>query len=318
MVQEAREKRKFIELSAFTTFDNVDVKVFAHIIEGARNGPMLYVGAATHGNELQGVEICRRLAQQVQSDALAGKLIVVPIQNPMAYRHRVRLNPVDGKDLDRLYPGSADGTATNRLAWTLYSELASQADCVVDLHSGGIGSMNVPHIYVPPRKPTRTQHTCLELAKAFGGDVLIDTQPGVDYHFDLDHPSPYYCNTQGAAGLYPELGEGGRVDEYYVDFGLRGVKNVLRKLGMLEGSVERQGKQKVVTRTAVVLAKTSGILIRKYELGQEVKKGDLMAKVVGVFNGYEEIFAPADGLVQWTVTFGNVCAGEHICWIGEN
>ncbi len=318
MCADATGRRALAEFGAFVTMDGAEVDVRAHVLEGAERGPSVYVGAATHGNELHGVEICRRLAEEIDSHMLHGKLIIVPVQNPMAFKHRVRLNPIDEKDLDRLYPGSEDGTATERLAHTLYAKLASTADCVIDLHSGGTGSMNVPHIYVPPLKPTRTRYASLDLAKAFGADVIIDTQPGVDYHFDLVHLSPFFCNSQGAAGLYPELGEGGRVDEYYVHFGLTGVKNVLRKLGMLSGEIEEQGKQKLVTRTSVVRALTSGILLRKYQLGQEVKKGDLIAEVAGVFGGREEIIAPSDGVVQWSVTFGNVGAGEQIAWIGHN
>ena len=318
MSQNARGTRRLVEFPAFVTMDGAEVRIPAHIFEGDAAGPTVYVGAATHGNELQGVEICRRLAQELDPKSLQGKLIVVPVQNPMAFKHRVRLNPIDGKDLDRLYPGMPDGTATERLAHTLYSKLASTADVVIDLHSGGIGSMNIPHIYVPSKKPTRTEHTSLELAKAFGADVLIHTEPSVDYHFDLEHLSPYCCNSHGAAGLYPEMGEGGRVSEHYVEFGLRGVKNVLRKLGMLTGAVEEQGRQKVATRTSVTQTKTSGILLRRYELGQEVRKGEVMAEVVGVFGGREEILAPTDGTIHWTVTFGNIGAGEHVAWLAHN
>ena len=314
----AKGQRRLVEFPAFITMDGIEVKFLAHIFEGGGAGPTVYVGAATHGNELQGVEICRRLAEELDPKSLKGNLIVVPVQNPMAFKHRVRLNPIDGKDLDRLYPGTPEGTATERLANTLYSKLASTADVVIDLHSGGIGSMNIPHIYVPSKKPTRTKHTSLELAKAFGADVLIDTKPGVDYHFDLEHLSPYCCNSHGAAGLYPEMGEGGHVSEHYVQFGLRGVKNVLRKLGMLSGAVEEQGKQRVATRTSVARTKTSGILLTRYELGQEVRKGEVIAEVVGVFGGREEILAPTDGIIHWTVTFGNIGAGEHVAWLAHS
>jgi predicted deacylase len=318
MTTRSKGTKNLVEFPTFVTMDNTQVNVFAHVIQGSGDGPNVYVGAATHGNELQGVEVCRRLAEEIEPSSLSGKLIVVPLQNPVAFRHRVRLNPIDGKDLDKLYPGRENGTATERLAYTLYSKLAATADVVIDLHSGGVGSINIPHIYIPSIPPKRTKFTSLELGKAFGVDVLIDTKPSIDYHFDLEHPSPYFCNVQGSAGLYVELGEGGRVDEHYVQFALRGVKNVLRKLGMLDGSIEEQGRRKVVTRTSVVRSKTCGILLRHYELGQEVQKDTPIADVVGVFGGREEILAPSDGIVQWTVTLGNIDAGQDIAWLGHN
>jgi len=148
--------------------DNTQVNVFAHVIQGSGDGPNVYVRVATHGNELQGVEVCRRLAEEIEPSTLSGKLIVVPLQNPVAFRHRLRLNPIDGKDLDKLYPGRENGTATERLAYTLYSKLAADADVVIDLHSGGVGSISIPHIYLPSIPPRRTKFTSLELAKAFG------------------------------------------------------------------------------------------------------------------------------------------------------
>lgn len=318
MTASPKGMKSLIEFPAFVTMDNAQVNVLAHVIQGSQSGPSLYVGAGTHGNELQGVEACRRLADEIEPAALSGQLVVVPLQNPVAFRHRLRLNPVDGKDLDRLYPGSDHGTATERLAYTLYSKLAATADVVIDLHSGGVGSINIPHIYAPSIPPKRTKSTSLELGKAFGAEVLIDTKPSIDYHFDLEHPSPYFCNVQGSAGLYVELGEGGRVDEHYVQFALRGVKNVLRKLGMLGGVIEEQGRRRVVTRTSVVRSKTSGILLRHFEVGQEVRKDTSIADVVGVFGGREEIPAPSDGIVQWAVTLGNIDAGEDIAWLGHN
>jgi len=313
-----KETKDLIEFPAFVGMDGTQVHVLAHVIQGTKAGSTVYVGSATHGNELQGVEVCRRLAEEIKPHNLNGKLIIVPLQNPIAFMHRVRLNPIDGKDLDIVYPGRSDGTATERLAFTLYSKLATNADLVIDLHSGGIGSINVPHIYVPSIPPTRTEFSSLELAKAFGADVLIDTQASIDYHFDLVHLSPFFCNAQGASGLYVELGEGGKVDDYCVQFAMKGVRNVMRKLGMLSGEVEEQGKQKVVTRTSVVRATTSGILLKHYELGQEVRKHELMADVMGIHGGRESILAPCDGVVQWTVTFGNIHEGGDIAWLGHN
>jgi len=311
-------QRKLVEIPAFTTLDGVSINVNAYVITGFDEGHTLYVGAATHGNEIQGVEACRRLAENIRPEEVHGTLIIVPVQNPMAFKHRVRLNPIDGKDLDRLYPGGSDGTATEKLADVLYTSLASKADCVIDLHAGGFGSKNVPHIYVPATEPTRTSFDSLELAKAFGADVLIHTQPGVDYHFDLEHLSPFYCNTRGAAGLYPEIGEGGYVDEAFVEFYVTGVKNVMRKLKMLKGAVQQQGKLRVATRTTIIRASTAGILKRRFELGQEVQKGDLVAEIFGLWGGHEEVRAPVAGVIQWSVTFGTISAGEHIAWMSHN
>jgi len=297
--------------------DGASVDLLVHQFSGPSPGPSLYVGASTHGNELQGVEILRQLAKELNPATLRGNVTFIPIQNPLAFQNRVRLNPIDGKDLDIVYPGREDGSATEKLASVLFSKFASKANCVIDLHSGGICSKNIPHIYVPSEIPSKCAFSSMELASAFGADALIDTQKGKDFHFALDNLSPYYCNrATGAAGLYVELGEGGIVDNNHVQFGKTGVLNVLKKLGMLEGAIDHQGKQTIVKHTTVVTSGTSGLIRYNYELGDSVHRGDILGEVNDIDGSKESIRSPSAGIVQWTIRNGSVNAGEHICWIG--
>jgi len=312
------EGRRSIKVPVFQTMNGEDVSISVHQFGSSNTGPSIYVGAGTHGNELQGVEICRRLLADLESQDVFGTVTIIPVQNPLAQALRIRLNPIDNKDLDLAYPGKNNGTATERLASVLFG-FASSADCVIDLHSGGVGSKNIPHIYVPWAKSKKSKFSSIETAAIFGADVLIATQPDVDYHFLLPNLSPFYCNgTTGAAGLYVELGEGGLVDDYFVEFGRLGVMNVLRKMGVIKGDVQKQGKLQVVRSTQVVRSPSSGILKREYDLGKRVTTDELLAKVYSLDGKTEAINSPCNGIIQWTVTFGNTNAGDDVCWIGED
>jgi len=292
----------------------IELKVWE--ITGKEAGPTALIAAGTHGNELNGVEVCRKFVEEIEREEIHGTLLVAPVLNPLAFQMRARLNPADGRDPSQLYPGTLSGTATEQLVHNISEYLVSRAQLVIDLHSGGIGSKNIPHIYVPSKKPTRCEFSCLNLAEAFGGDLFIDTRPEIDYHFSLTRTLATYSNEQGAASFAPELGEGGIVEGDMIRFGIRGITNVLTKIGILRGTIVPQGRRLITHRSAAVQAPVGGFLRRHYQVGNEVAKGQHIATIYGIFGGKEELYSPVAGIVQWTSLFGNVTPGEQILWIG--
>jgi uncharacterized protein len=148
------------------------------VIHGMKEGPVLWVDGATHGDEPEGTMACWNLANQVEPTQLAGTLVLIPILNVAASRHGSRGNPLDrvNYDLNRTYPGKPNGRGTERLAWAYYQEFGPKANVNISLHSGGsIGYMS-PVIYhndIPES---------LDLAKAFGKgwDLLVEPAYSVD------------------------------------------------------------------------------------------------------------------------------------------
>jgi len=309
-------QKNWYRVPAFTTLDGSEHSIQIQVCKGSEGGPTIFVAAGTHGNELMGVEICRQLAIDLSPEKIKGMVIVAPILNPSAFRQRTRFNPIDGKDPSQLYPGDKSGSATEQLVHNIWSKLASKAECVIDIHSAGFGSKNIPHIYVPWGKVSRCEFSSMELADIFGCEAAIQTRPDEDYHFRFDRALASCASQFGASAFAPELGEGGITDEFHVQYGLTGVRNVMKKLGLIKGSIQPQGKRKVVTRTAVVRSKISGILWRSYELGEELSEGRKIADVYGIDSGKATLASPISGIVLWTTLFGNTNAGDDVCWIG--
>lgn len=132
--KKATGKLKLLELAGITS-----VEVPLIVINGINPGPVLYMGAASHGNEVNGIEICRRISQEINPGDLTGALVIVPIQNPMAFYLRRRASPIDNVNLDIVFPGRLDGSVSEIIAYKLYHEAISKADIVLDFHSAGSG-----------------------------------------------------------------------------------------------------------------------------------------------------------------------------------
>ncbi|MCJ7815316.1 MAG: succinylglutamate desuccinylase/aspartoacylase family protein, partial [Xanthomonadales bacterium] len=190
------------------------------VLCGRRAGPVLFVSAAIHGDELNGVEIIRRLLKRKALKSIRGTLIAIPIVNVHGFIDQSRYLP-DRRDLNRSFPGSPKGSIAARLANIFLKEIVLKSEIGIDLHTGAIDRANLPQIRAnldDPRVP--------ELAKAFGAPVVVNAA--------LRDGSLRAC----AAGhdipvMIYEAGEALRFDELSIRAGIRGILQVMRKLGML-------------------------------------------------------------------------------------
>ncbi len=259
------------------------------VICGRQAGPVMFVSAAVHGDELNGVEIVRRLLKRKLLRSLRGTLLAIPIVNVHGFLDQSRYLP-DRRDLNRSFPGSAKGSIAARLANLFIKQIVSKADFGIDLHTGAINRSNLPQI-----RGNLDDPETLELANAFGVPVIINS--------NIRDGSLRACAVDlGQPMLIYEAGEALRFDEVSIRAGIRGVINVMRLKGMLPKAKQRGNPRKpkaVLARsTRWVRAPDSGIVSGKVSLGSSVSKGQRLAIVSDPLGDDEVVLeAPFDGIV---------------------
>jgi len=256
------------------------------VVCGKRAGPVLFVSAAVHGDELNGVEIIRRLLKRKALQSIHGTLIAIPVVNVHGFLNESRYLP-DRRDLNRSFPGSAKGSIAARLANIFLTEIVAKADYGIDLHTGAINRSNLPQI-----RANIEDGETLALAKAFGAPVILNST--------IRDGSLRACAAErGFSMLIYEAGEALRFDDLSIRAGLRGVIQVMRHIGMWPKSTRETSIVPVIAdSTRWVRAPASGIVSRKAKLGERVAEGQNLA-VVGDPLGEAEaaVIAPFAGIV---------------------
>jgi predicted deacylase len=279
-------ERASISLPVADLYTGASLSMPVKVICGRREGPVLFVSAAIHGDELNGVEIIRRLLKRKTLQSLRGTLVAVPIVNVHGFLDLSRYLP-DRRDLNRSFPGSAKGSIAARMANMFITQIVSKADFGIDLHTGALNRSNLPQI-----RANLDNEVTRELAKAFGAAVVLDSK--------IRDGSLRACAAdRGFPMLIYEAGEALRFDEIAIRAGLRGVLQVMRHLGMLPPSSKTIAMNPVIaSSTSWVRAPASGIVNSKVALGTRVSKGQRLA-IIGDPLGEAEthVVAPFDGIV---------------------
>jgi len=280
-------QRSNISLPVTDLYTSTSLSMPLQVICGRRDGPVLFVSAAIHGDELNGVEIVRRLLRLKALRSIRGTLIAVPIVNVHGFLNQSRYLP-DRRDLNRSFPGSPKGSIAARLANTFYTQIVSKADYGIDLHTGAINRSNLPQI----RGNFDDQKT-LELANCFGVPVIINANI-------RDNSLRASVAETGMPVLIYEAGEALRFDEISIRAGLRGILNVMRFIGMLptKQAVKRHVKPVLARSTSWVRAPASGIVNTNVQLGSSVSKGQRLATISDPLGDSSDILvAPFDGII---------------------
>jgi predicted deacylase len=318
-----RGERSRTRMPVLEFADGVSLELPVMVLRGAKPGPTFYLGSAFHGDEVNGVEIVGRLAKEIDLRQLSGTIIVVPAQNPPALQvqHRYAIGHWSKSPLDQspgdpwaCFPGDPNGNMASLIAHTLYSELMQHADYVVDVHTPTTGGRYAPFAFLPPTRIGSIVDASEKMAKAFGADFVLATNEGVYVQDSSPHT---VMAKKGAIALGLEVGEGGQLDADVTERGLRGLRNMLRSIRMLEGDQEDFGRKLVITSMSVVRATRGGLLHRQVALNDNVKKGQLVATITNLFGEIvEEIRAPHDGPIVRIATFPSVNGGERVVQLG--
>ena len=279
-------ERTTVRLPVADLYTGTSLAMPVHVVCGRREGPVLFVSAAIHGDELNGVEIIRRLLKRKALSSIRGTLLAVPIVNVHGFLDQSRYLP-DRRDLNRSFPGSRKGSVAARMAHTFMNEIVEKADFGIDLHTGAINRSNLPQI-----RGNMDDDATLQLAKAFGAPVIVNSNA-------RDGSLRQCAADKGMPVLIYEAGEALRFDELSIRAGLRGTVNAMRHIGMLPLSKTARPVLPVVAdSTSWVRAPDSGIVTRKVELGSRVTAGQALA-IIGDPVGDDEakVVAPFDGIV---------------------
>lgn len=279
-------ERASVSLPVADLYTSTSLSMPVKVICGRQKGPVLFVSAAIHGDELNGVEIIRRLLKRKVLRSLKGTLLAVPIVNVHGFLDQSRYLP-DRRDLNRSFPGSSKGSVAARLANTFMQQIVSKADYGIDLHTGAINRSNLPQI-----RANLDGDRTLDIARAFGAPVIVDS--------NIRDGSLRECAQDlGMPMLVYEAGEALRFDETSIRAGIRGILAVMRHIGMLPAAKNPKPLTPIVARsTQWVRASTSGIVSGKAKLGSTVMKGQQLATISDPLGEDEEsIVAPFDGIV---------------------
>ncbi len=276
-----------------------DVQIPITVFHGTQEGPVLTLSAGTHGDEFPAITAVQRLREDIDPQALKGTLILVHGANIPALHQRglSPLHPEDGKNLNREFPGSLEGTATERLAHFLTEEIVGRTDYLADLHSGSANQWLWPHIYAPfvgdPELDART----LAWAKTAGmrhvvlyGDRPRDPTNSISY--------PNTAMTRGKPGLTLEIGDRGLNDEDDVRAYLDALHRLILALDMLPGQLPPSEGHVVYERLIEVETPEMGLFERRCEIGELVEQGALLGLVRDYFGDtIAELRAPTRGVV---------------------
>ncbi|WP_217909612.1 succinylglutamate desuccinylase/aspartoacylase family protein [Desulfosediminicola flagellatus] len=293
--------QQLVELPVAHLYTHTQMSLTAHVVHGRRPGPRLFVSAALHGDEINGVEIIRRLLKRKTLASLKGTLIAIPVVNSFGFINHSRYLP-DRRDLNRVFPGSVSGSLASRIADLFMTEIASKCTHGIDLHTGSNHRFNLPQV----RASLKDKET-KRLAQAFGAPVML--------HSKLRDGSLREAVAElGIPMLLYEAGEALRFDELSIRTGLRGIVSVMRSIGMLPAKASRRSHAVFPSSLSKwVRSPISGILSRRAAIGAQVVKGDVIAIVHDPYGETEEkITAPVSGVIIGRLQLPLVYQGDAL------
>lgn len=297
------ETRTTVELSLPSLYTHTPITMPVHVVRGRREGARLFISAALHGDELNGVEIIRRLMRLPALGRLRGTLIAIPIVNVYGLLNNSRYLP-DRRDLNRSFPGSERGSLAARLADLFMREIVSNSTHGIDLHTGAAHRSNLPQI-----RANIDHLETARLARAFGVPVVLNSSL-------RDRSLREAADTLGVPLLLYEAGEALRFDEVSIRAGVRGILHVMRELAMLpklKSQRQRTAEPFVARSSTWTRAPQSGMLRAITPLGAQVARGEILAMVDDPFSERSmEVPASARGIVIGRTTIPLVHEGEAV------
>ena len=271
--------------SATELFEGVPVSTPVLTVNGALPGPKLCLTAAVHGDELNGVEMVRRVLHDVNPDKLSGAIIGVPIVNVQGFRRGSRYLP-DRRDLNRYFPGNPTGSAAARIAHSFFTNIIAHCDALIDLHTGSFERANLPQIRADLRNPD-----VVTLTQGLGGMVILHSTPAVG---TLRHAA----TQAGIPAVTLEAGGPSVLELNEVRHGVNGIETLISTIGMQRKLRLWSDPEPVYYRSSWVRADSGGILLADVSLGSTVRAGDLLGTINDpMSNARSEVRSPYSGRV---------------------
>ncbi len=293
-----------VNLKVSETAFHQPARIPVTIVCGKDPGPTIFVTAAVHGDEVNGVPIVRRLLDRLEPDKMAGTFVGVPVVNRFGFPSGDRYLP-DRRDLNRHFPGRPDGSMANRMADALFTKVLSKCDYGIDLHTAATGRANLCHVRGDVDDPQ-----VKAMLKAFGTPIMMS---GAGPTGALRRA----LTEAGVPTIIFEAGEPARFESHVADVGYRGCLRVMRSLGMLPQKVRRPPLQVLVRRSEWLRSDHGGIVDLKVEPGDLVNRGKHLAHIHDPYGRHvDAVVAPKAGVVIGVATNPVTNPGTAIVHLG--
>lgn len=266
-------------------FEGMSSETPVLVVHGSESGPVLCLTAAVHGDELNGIEIVRRVMQDLSPQKLRGTVIGVPIVNIHGFRRSSRYLP-DRRDLNRFFPGNPQGSSAARIAHSLFEQVVRRCTILVDLHTGSYFRTNLPQV-----RADLASEPVAAVAHGFGGMLVLnsDAEIGTLRQAAL---------AAGIPAVTMEVGEPLRLQTGEVDQAVAGINRLLRSQGMIHKATLLKQPEPVYYGSRWVRADHGGVLFSVVRLGQTVRTGDILGTVTDpISNEQNLIYAPLAGRI---------------------
>jgi uncharacterized protein len=296
--------------------DGTDIQMPIFVGEGNEPGPTLLMTALIHGVEIGGYDVIRRLIlEEINFNDVKGRIVAVPIVNPLALNVANRFTPQDSMDLNRVFPGNANGTISQRIAHILADRIVKEVDYVIDFHS-----CNPPSevfTIVLPEGDKEVKETSWGMAEAFGAITVAPAQ-------NVSGTFSGYLASIGKPGITPELVFSRRFDKHSSDAGVIGTLNVMKYLGMLKGDTQplpnviKFSERFLYTAT---FSNVGGFVYFRKNIGDKVVKEEVFATVKNSWGeDIEELRSPVTGTIIAYPMAGNqaVTTGDKIAYFASH
>lgn len=268
------------DVAKLHTRNSIQVPIF--IERAKKEGPVLLLLGGVHGDEINGVEIVRRIIRKKINKPSRGTIICIPVFNIFGFLHLSRKFP-DGRDLNRVFPGSSKGSLASQFAYEFKKEIAPHIDYVMDFHSGGADRVNIAQT-----RCMLDDEKTLELAKAFSAPFIVQSK----------FISKSLRETFHGLGIPALLFEGGKsmlYDEEAIQHGVQGAKNVIRFLKMKRWKSVPKNKSIIVKKSKWLRATHSGMFHVHVKNGEWITKKTVLGIITDPFGEFErKIYAPFD------------------------
>lgn len=294
-----------VALAVSESYSGVTLQIPLHVRRGLEDGPVVFITAALHGDEINGTGAVRALLTAPDFQVLRGSVILAPVVNLVGFEQHSRYLP-DRRDLNRSFPGSSKGSLASRIARVVFDEIVMRSDFGIDLHTASIRRTNYPNI-----RGDMTNAAVRGIATAFGCELIV---AGRGPRGSLRREA----TAAGCPTIVIEGGEVWKVEPSIVETSVRGIRNVLCSLSMIDGYLEAPPYQVVIERTKWVRAENGGFLQFHVKPGDVIEKGqplttntDLLGHEISVLT------APFNSVVIGLTTIPAVSPGEPVCHLGE-
>lgn len=261
------DKQLYLRVARLPTYTNIDLPV--RVIRSENPGPVVLLTGGLHGDEINGIEIVRRLLTKKLLKLEKGSVVAIPLMNIYGFIQNVRGVP-DGKDINRSFPGSKNGSLAKLVAYVIMKEIIPQIDIGLDFHTGGNSRANFPQI-----RCVLNVEKNIELAKAFAPPVIIHSSL-IDKSF---RKAAYKKKKQI---LVYETGESLRFDESGIQEGVNGTLRLLKYLEMLKEAPEPNSFE-IYEKSEWIRASFAGLYHPKVKLGDVVNKGMFIGAITDPF-----------------------------------